>query len=232
MKSIMQLLVIFLLLSSCRHEDKKQASPTGKLTTLTVPTDSNSLYFPLKGNPSGAIDQEQTLESFADIRYSHVLFVLHEPGLWNYSGPKEIYRFTYIPSFVNAPVTITILQDSLDHRMTYRTRLHIERVRPDGSFENTGHDDSIVVDTTFAVKPEEWKNFQSCLDKADFWRLPGTTDDTTVEGTQYLLEGTKNGKYHFAIRWSASDDRFPDYYECCDYLLQIARKSVRRGIIM
>jgi hypothetical protein len=231
MKSSMYFIPICLFLSSCRTGDNNQGSPPGKLSELVTPTDSNSMYFPLKKSPRDTASHDQALDTLVDKRYSHVLFALNEPILSNYTGPKEVYRFTYIRPFVHPPVSLTIIRDGNTYQLTFRTRMYAERIRPDGSIVTASHVDTALVDTTFDVKSEEWQNFRHYLDKANIWSLPVTTDDVVLDGTHCILEGTRNGEYHFAIRVSLSESRFPDYYECYRFLHDLARKSVNPSVI-
>jgi hypothetical protein len=203
----------------------------GKLSDLATPKDSNSLYFPAKRGPGDTASHDQALDSLMDKWYSLVLFALNEPILSNYAGPKEVYRFTYIRPFVHRPVSITIINDGNTYQMTFRTRLYAERIRPDGSIVTVSHVDTTYVDTTFSVKSEEWQNFHHYLEKTNVLALPVASDDVILDGTHWILEGTKNGEYHFTIRGSPSETRFPDYYECCRFLHDLARKSVNPRVV-
>lgn len=217
------------VLFACRQRWADEHSRAGKSPELVTPTDSNYQYFPLNDSSDGGMGKRQMLDPFTNAWYSHVLFVLREPDLWKYAGAKEIYRFTYIPSVINVPVAYRITKDSDQYQLSLRTRLAVERVGPDGTVLNRGHKDSAVVDTTLALTADDWSYFQVCLQKARFWDIPGATEDSTLEGTQYILEGTKEGNYHFAVRWSAEDDRYPAFRACFDYLRQLAKKSGRHS---
>jgi len=194
--------IVLLLLASCERAGKGHHPERRKVTVLSTPLDSNALYFPGDNAHKSAQHTEQSLDSDANAKYSHFLFVLHEPMLSSYSGPKEVYRFTDIPSFVNAPVALTIEQDSAGCRMTCRTRVVIEWVPAGGAAHRAHHPDSAVIDTSFAVPRDTWRRFQGYLEDAHFWTLAATSDSITDEGSLLILEGVKQGNYHFVVRMS------------------------------
>jgi hypothetical protein len=208
-------LLIVLTFLSCRVDHKNIEQPKGKTNILSVPNDSTAFYFPLKKARLGSKNHDQALDSSVNSWYSPVLYALREPILFNYSGSKEIYRFTYIPSMFNYPVAVKIFMDCGISRMS---------VRADRSSMRRGNWPTII-DTTFIIKPEEWSSFLLQLDKISFWTLQAEIQDGGLDGSEWILEGVKNGTYHFATRWSPYD-RHPEYRDCCEYLRLLAVKSV------
>jgi hypothetical protein len=204
------------MLISCGIEHNQFNSPSKESSTLTAPSDSNSFYFPLKRVHRDKKNREQNLDSVTNRWYSEILFALHEPTLQNYSGPLELYRFTYIPSIYDFPVTITLGQNDGKFRMVVKACKYEGEYRPG----------TMIVDTSFTIGSKDWDSFIDLLNKADFWSLQAETNDRGDDGSEWILEGTKNGNYHFTTRWSPREDKHAEYRLCCDYLRDLARKSV------
>jgi hypothetical protein len=186
-----------------------------KVTLLTVPTDPNTFYFPLEKIRQNSGSRE-SLDSFVNRGYSGMLFYLKEPILFNYSGPREIYRFFFAPSIYNFPVSLTISKESDHISMTAKAHHHWEGYKPE----------TINIDTTFSVSPADWDSFYALLKKTNFWNVPTDTIDRGFDGSDWILEGTKGGNYHFVDRWSPDQKRYPEFRACCEYLRSLARKSV------
>ena len=83
-------LVLCVWLLSCHSNYSNHISSSGKVNALSVPTDSNTFYFPLKRTQIDRGNQEQNLDSLTNRWYSQILFALKEPILPDYFGPKEI----------------------------------------------------------------------------------------------------------------------------------------------
>jgi hypothetical protein len=187
-----------------------------KVQVLTVPADPNTFYFPVHKGPHGQDNRDQSLDSFTNRWYSQVLLAVKEPTLYNYSGPLEVYRFTYIPSLFNFPVMLTLRINGKNISMTAKAHAHWGGYKPD----------SINMDTTIVVSSKDWNHFQHLLEKAAFWTLQGDTNDRGFDGVDCILEGSKDGNYHFAVRWTPGGGRYPEFWSCCDYLRSLARKSL------
>jgi hypothetical protein len=216
MKIIAPFISICLLLSACQGRGKNPSAVAKKTSVLTVPTDSSAYYFPLKKGLRGMNNREQSLDSFINTAYSHVLFHLKEPILNNYSGAKEIYRFAYMPSMFNFPVSLTICKENNDISMSAKVRYHWEGYHPK----------TMNIDTTFPISSQDWDSLHALLEKSNFWKLPADTGDSGVDGFDWMLEGTKDGNYHFLIRWSPGDERYPQINACCEFVRSLALKSV------
>ena len=48
------------------------------------------------------------------------------------------------------------------------------------------------------------------------------------DGSDWILEGTRAGTYHFAVRWTPDQERYPEFHDCCNYLYLMAKGKVGR----
>ena len=48
---------------------------------------------------------------------------------------------------------------------------------------------------------EQVKLLQDALTEADFWNLPSEIDYSGLDGSEWILEGVKDGTYHAVERW-------------------------------
>src|SRR5690606_14988167 len=46
------------------------------------------------------------------------------------------------------------------------------------------------------------QNLQSFLNGAQFWTLPSEKKEAGLDGATWILEGIKDGQYHYTERWS------------------------------
>lgn len=207
-------LIIFLL--SC------QTKPTSRITNkfvednLIVPSDLSAFYFLLTSKDFSPYNNQ---DSFAYACYSRILYALQEPILYSYSGEKEIYRFTWIRSF-DYPVSIR-LQKKDD-----QINLVIKITDGLGGYDPG----KIKLDTTISVDKEEWEIFKSLLKKAKFWEISTKDDVVGRDGSEWILEGIDNKKYHWATRWSPSD-RDIDFKNVCEYLIKLTSINFESKLI-
>ena len=54
----------------------------------------------------------------------------------------------------------------------------------------------------------QWKEIENYISKLDFWNSPvaDPADDNSTDGSNWILEGRRNGKYHFINRRNARGD--------------------------
>lgn len=122
--------------------------------------------------------------------YSTNLKALDEPIL-NDSFPKSIYRFTYLRT-INNPIVIG-LENNNDS-----VRIYWKRTNGAGGY----YPGKIIEDNTKDLSIEDWKKVEAKIDSINFWSLPTLkTDVLGFDGSQWILEGRKFGKYHVVDRW-------------------------------
>jgi hypothetical protein len=61
---------------------------------------------------------------------------------------------------------------------------------------------TLIESTTRVLGISETKSFLSRVDNLGFWTAPNPVNDQTgTDGSQWIIEGVKNGKYHVVDRW-------------------------------
>ena len=122
--------------------------------------------------------------------YSKHLSAMEEPVL-NDSLPTQIYRFTYLRTFDN-PIVIG-LENSKDTITVYW------KVSDGAGGYEPG---KIIENMTKKLTMAEWEKFENKIKSTNFWNLPTTEKELLGEdGSQWILEGKKLGKYHVVDRW-------------------------------
>jgi hypothetical protein len=110
--------------------------------------------------------------------------------------PATVYRFTWIPSF-HPSVLVHIQSD--DHGYTLLARI----LTGAGGYEPGG----ISRDTAFSLSELDQAVLARLLTEAHFWSsptIPPPNGLIGVDGSQWLLEGVEDGRYHVVDRWSPS----------------------------
>ena len=205
-------LFILIVLSSLLSCNSLETTPTTSERiiedTFAIPKDSSTLYF-----PTIIIDQGKESKWYGNTWYSEMLFALHEPVLANYTGNKEIFRFTWLRSFHN-PVAIRIQKLEDDITLIVKVSNGAGGYKPG----------QIIIDKTIPLSIGDWNNFMHKVEKIDFWNLP-LNDPSNLgdDGAEWILEGVTKSKYHFATRWMAGRS---EYGDCCKYLLELSKLNV------
>jgi hypothetical protein len=58
------------------------------------------------------------------------------------------------------------------------------------------------------ITSEEWNTMLTLLQSTDFWKMPTTKRSLGTDGSQWIIEGMDNGRYHVVDRWSPKNDNF------------------------
>lgn len=140
--------------------------------------------------------------------FSKILYSLNEPILYNnLSDEKEIYRIILIKGsylFV-ARVEKDINSCSLQIKKTSRPT-----DRTVGKY---------VLDSVYTISKIEWNNFIELINKSKFWHKTALCNHVGYDGSYWVIEGLKENKYHYLIRWSPRNKKFK---KCCIYLFSLA----------
>ncbi len=144
-----------------------------------------------------------------------MLFAMREPVLYNHTGEREIYRFTWLRSFDN-PVAIRV------QKQGNNINLFAKVTNGAGGYEAG----QIKRDTTFKVSLKQWKELKELVDRAGFWNLPSRVDDHGKDGAEWILEGVRNKQYHWVERWSPTAERHTEFREVCEYLLNLSSVTI------
>jgi hypothetical protein len=150
----------------------------------------NRAYF-----PPAVFESRPDLNAFIDRWYSGQLRALEEDPLLPKTKDKnnEIYRFTCLRTFHN-PFTIRIEVVKGNQGILIR-----KSTSGKGGYEPGSLKESQSTDLSKAAI----KTLHDLIDKIGFWDLPTTrTDIMGLDGSQWIVEAVKDGKYHIVDRWS------------------------------
>ncbi len=124
--------------------------------------------------------------------FSRELYALEEKPLWPpASGNQRTYRITLLPSFSPPEsVTLTVSADGsgqINFRAADSRRQHLS------------------VDSGSTMTPQQVAGFSQSLYDLQFWQLPTQLPqlrrEIEMDGTEWILEGVEDGKYHVVLRW-------------------------------
>ena len=124
----------------------------------------------------------------------------------------EVYRFLWLRTFRH-PVAVT-LERNVDH-------FELRSVELDGA---GGYAPGKILSTgRKSITQEVWCQFTGLLDKAAYWKIPSNSrDDMGYDGSQWILEGIKDGRYHIVDRWTPQTG---EYREACLFVLKLSGRS-------
>jgi hypothetical protein len=214
MNILFYLSILILATLSCNNPNngnKFSHYPTSD--SLIIPKDSSSYYFPLMIKDENSSLMSNALDTSLNAWYSKMLFALHEPVLFNYSGNEEIFRFTWLRTFHN-PIVLRIQKDK------ERITLKLKASSGAGGYEPG----KIIIDTTFSISAVQWNKFVRKFESFNFWNFPVLQEGMRgTDGSEWILEAIQNKKYHVASRWSSRNDNFG---KCCVYLLELSQLNV------
>ena len=167
-----------------------------------APTAAQMNYF-----PPGTLDETAESSQFKEQWYAKHLQTLKEPSLWESSKTQmtQSYRFLWLRTF-HHPISVR-LDVNKDGTGLLTTRITTGK----GGYE-AGH---LIKNKSQKLTKERTGWFLDRIEELGFWNLPtyeksheeiGPNGQKTVEigldGAQWILEGTRDGKYRVVDRWS------------------------------
>jgi hypothetical protein len=229
------IIVYTLTILSCNSQDNID---TKNIFETSVKSDSLLYYFPKILNDS----VERRNPNFRDFKqkwYSSSLYSFKEPILYTKTDSQIIYRLLWLRSF-HKPICISIKETKNGYFINSKTLDRQPAFYP--ILEGIGRDsitrvpiiDTIQKADRFAIidfnlvskiKSEEWNKIQNYLEKLNFWNspIPDPNDEQTTDGSNWIIEGRKNGSYHFIDRRNA----IGDLKELGKYLLKISSLKIK-----
>ena len=208
----------FILVQSCQSQENtrkidKYIDNSIKVDSLNIPINSNQVYFPFEIFTDTAI--YAGYDTFRVDWYSSHLHAMREPLLFNKKPDKEIYRFLWLRTFHN-PVSIRIEKQNDKYTLTWKL------CDGAGGYEPG----QMTINETKTIDKETWDKFYSYLEAADFWNLNTIEVDILgTDGSQWILEGVNNERYHVVDRWTPSGG---SYYDCCDFLIGLTDLKIKK----
>jgi len=147
--------------------------------------------------PENSLERDPRSDQLKVGWYSHELKVLQEPSLLKLSNNPslESYRFLWLRTF-RPPVAIR-----LDLMPDGGGILTTKVANGEAGFPYTVK--HLVENMSRPLTHEQTQVFLAQVNRVDFWSLPGPVDDQTgTDGSQWIIEGVREGKYHVVDRWS------------------------------
>lgn len=77
------------------------------------------------------------------------------------------------------------------------------------------------INQTKKVTLVEWNTFLNNMNNLEFWNKPTHVNCQGVDGAQWILEGYKDGKYHFLNRWSPEHCDNSQFVSICNSLEEL-----------
>jgi hypothetical protein len=128
---------------------------------------------------------------------------LHPPAI----GCPTVYRLLFLPSF-DCPTVVRLTACEGIWRVVQK--------RSDGQ---GGFDPGQFVSKAERdLSPAEGQQFSRLLDGAGFWDMPTFEESDGLDGSQAVLEGVLEGRYHVVDRWSPQGT---PYAKLVEFLLKL-----------
>jgi hypothetical protein len=121
--------------------------------------------------------------------YSSEMYALGEKPIWAPATAGTIYRLTYPPSFHGSTVITLTVSPAGDGQIEIKST-------------DSDRGETIVLDETTAVPPDQLAKFLALLDQAHFWVTPTELPaGRGLDGATWMMEGVQDGKYRTVTRW-------------------------------
>lgn len=150
---------------------------------------------------------KKEFDTIVDNIFSEQLFLFNEPILHNINSNKEIYRFTKLNSF-EYDFLIRIESNKNEKNIYWKILSKKENL----------NSDKIITNKKQKISDLDWNKFTNKLDTINFWNIIPNNSHRGFDGSSWLLEGFKNGKYYAIQYWSPKDEKFK---ETCNYLVSL-----------
>lgn len=202
--------------------------------------DSLSFYFPSVLNDT--IKRRNPMyENFKQKWYSSSLYSFKEPILYTKTDSQTIYRLLWLRSF-HQPVCFSMKEYKGEYFLSTKTLDRQPAFYPivEGHYTATKQlildtiqkADSLALinfDTVKALSGTQWKEIENYISTFDFWNSPiaDPYDEGSTDGSNWIVEGRKNGKYHFIDRRNADGNLMP----FGKYLIKISGLKVKEDAI-
>lgn len=148
-------------------------------------------FFPVSERGSAT-----AISSFEEQWYSKHLRLMKEPSLFanRDDKEKEVYRFTLLPNWGD-PRCVVVEQDQKKGQATIR----FSRLDGDGGYDPG----KLVEQEQRELDEKEFNEFASLFKALEFEKQSTEDPVMGLDGSQWILECLKGGKYHIVVRWTA-----------------------------
>jgi hypothetical protein len=146
--------------------------------------------------PKGVLQDSDQGDSFRSNWYSKHLKALDEPSLFQESkgSGAESYRFVWLRTFHHPVVVRLDIQANGGAALTTKVSNGAGGYGPGTLVENTSR----------PLTKRQTERFLATIQRLQFWELPTheTPETAGCDGSQWIIEGIKDGKYHVVDRWT------------------------------
>lgn len=148
--------------------------------------------------------------------YSNTLRALHEPSIFALRDDKslQVYRFLWLPAFhLPISVRLTVNGDGSGSIVARSVDTHTGLIGKIPS--DTG---KLILDKNVFVEKEKVEVVLRELQTLSFWSMPTEVRQSGMDGSQWILEGLRQGEYHVVDRWSPQQGTYSDV---CKHLIRL-----------
>ena len=125
----------------------------------------------------------------------HLLVLGERPLCASSTASSEVYRFTWLPSF-DPSVVVRVERKSEQYVLEAKTETGA------GGYDPGQLSRSTVITLTDPERAE----LARLLEAWQFWEQPTEQPSFGLDGSQWILEGVAEGRYHVVDRWSPTHD--------------------------
>lgn len=141
--------------------------------------------------PSGSLSQDSPpSDEFVNSWYSKHLAAMGEPVIHPEHG-LVVYRFTWLRTF-HHPIAVRV---SFDGRTA---SLHAVELSGAGGYDPGQI--SRVVDRQLSAA--EFSRLSKLINQKGFWQLSSRRGEGGLDGSEWIIEGATDNRYHVISRWS------------------------------
>ena len=177
----------------------------------------DSLHNQKIGGDSLLSSDSSIINELTDVKWFHPWLseFMNEKEIYSDTTQIEVYRFTWLRTFDN-PIVVRIEKVN-DTFMVFWKLCNGKS----GYFWG-----QLIVDKQKVIDSITWKKFIENLNSIDFWNIKTKESETIgFDGSNWILEGKKNSKYHYINRWCGGIDR--NYKECCMFLISLTDLKIK-----
>ena len=138
--------------------------------------------------------------------YRKTLVMMDEEPLPSMMDEDESYRFLWLRAF-NHPIAIHISRTGSNQTIVMKELSSADLDIPA----------KLIGSESRSLSTPEWNEFMQRLEIARFWQMPADSGPMGFDGSQWVLEGYREGRYYVVDRWSPDTGAYRD---ACLYLLE------------
>ena len=146
--------------------------------------------------PQGVLEDNERGDSFRSQWYSKQLKALQEPSLFQMSKDSKVesYRFVWLRTFHHPVIVRVDIKADGSAELTTKVSSGAGGYEPGKLIENASR----------PLVQRQTDKFLGTVKRLQFWELPTyeISEGVGCDGSQWIIEGVKDGKYHVVDRWT------------------------------